>query len=158
MVSRLACFVVNIRRFVWITFLSGQMLLISKKMYVKLSMELLNWSILFMCSICLVFMSNEKTDKNHAWFWYVIQNTYGCHICFHWALILMRVTNLAISYWLWTYELLMYFRRVIMTTLYRWWQNNDIKKTAQSSRWTCCCQFCGTTGHHSNNMTCSKHP
>ena len=50
-------------------------------------------------------MSNEKTDGNHAWFWYVIQNTCGFHLCFHWVSKLMPFF---IGYQ--TYELLMSFR------------------------------------------------
>ena len=45
-------------------------------------------------------MSNEKTDENHGWFWYVIQSTCGFHLCFHWVSKIMHVTNLAIFYWL----------------------------------------------------------
>ena len=47
-----------------------------------------------------ILMSNEKTDENHAWFWYVIQSTSGFHLCFHWVSKHMHVTNLAIFYWL----------------------------------------------------------
>ena len=45
-------------------------------------------------------MSDEKTDENNAWFCYVIQNTCGFHLRFHWVSKLMHVTNLAIFYWL----------------------------------------------------------
>ena len=58
-------------------------------------------------------MSNEKTDENHAWFWYVIQCTCGFHLCFHRVSKLMHVTNLAIFYWLSAYELLMSLRRLV---------------------------------------------
>ena len=45
-----------------------------------------------------ILMSNEKTDENHAWFWYVVQSTCDFHLCFHWVSELMHVTNLAIFY------------------------------------------------------------
>ena len=54
-------------------------------------------------------MSNEKTNENHALFWYVIQSTCGFHLCFHWVSKVKHVLNLAIFISYQTYELFMSF-------------------------------------------------
>ena len=60
--------------------------------------------VLVLCSVRFV-LSHEswcpvKRHENHTWFWYVIENTCGFHLCFDWVSKLMYVTNLAIFYWL----------------------------------------------------------
>ena len=56
-------------------------------------------------------MSNERTNENHALFWYVIQGTCGFHLYFHWVSKLKHVLNLAIGFQ--TYELFMSFRSYV---------------------------------------------
>ena len=51
------------------------------------------------CSDPWILMSSEKTDGNHTWFWYVIQNMCVFHRCFHKVSKLMHTTKLAIFYW-----------------------------------------------------------
>ena len=69
-------------------------------------------------------MSNEKTDKNHAWFWYVIQskNVVFIDLCFLWVSKVMHLTNLAI--FLWAIKLLLMNLR--NTKKKQWRRNNGI--------------------------------
>ena len=61
----------------------------------------LNWSIVLVFNLLCFdpwnLMSNEKTDENQVWFWYVIQNTCGFHLCFHWVSKLMHVIRVVKS-------------------------------------------------------------
>ena len=52
--------------------------------------------LIFFCLDPCILISNEESDENHEWFKYVIQDTCGFHLGFHWISKLKHVTNSAI--------------------------------------------------------------